>query len=149
MQIMFFIFLLLGLSFSQEICIKLEENTSEEPYASVAVIKTFEKAIFESGFSAGCSENSKLLKLYITDLEEVPIAYTPQQRVSTYTLILRIKMVLNGVKKEFSLNIPYSIPFGGLGDIPRRQALEDLMDKLYPSILNTFMELKDKGLNGR
>lgn len=127
-------FLLLNFSFSQTLCIRDVENETNEPYLSYALLKTMEKAILESGYSLKCPEG-EVVKVRVVEFRENPIAYTPSQRVSSYNLTLRIDVEIG--KKRFSVGgtVPYSLPSGSLGDIPRRKAIDDLLDKIYLEIL--------------
>jgi len=124
--------------FSKELCIKEVENDTNEPYLSYALLKTLEKAILESGGSLGCSEDSTGVYVRITNFKETPIAYTPAQRVSSYNLSVSFSVRVG--EHSFSLGgtVPYSLPSGGFGDIPRRKAIDDLLDKIYWNLLQNF-----------
>ncbi|EDP75257.1 hypothetical protein [Hydrogenivirga sp. 128-5-R1-1] len=125
-------------AFSQELCIKEVENDTNEPYLSYALLRTIEKAILESGWKLGCKKGSTEVYVRITSFKETPIAYTPAQRVSSYNLSVSFSVRVG--ERSFSLagTVPYSLPSGGLGDIPRRRAIDDLLDKIYWNLLQNF-----------
>jgi hypothetical protein len=124
-----------SLAFGDVFCIRLERDPYRDPYLSFAVLRTVERAVIESGHSINCEGGHRDLRVKVVSFREVPIAYTPEQRVSAYNLLLTISLRVWG--KEFRLGgaVPYSLPTGGLGDVPRRKAIDDLLDKLYLNIL--------------
>ncbi len=130
--------LLAGLLRAETFCIKGVENRTNEPYLSYSLLKAVERAILENGHKIGCDGRFKEVRVRVKDFNEMPIAYTPEQRVSSYNLVLSVELILNGKRHSFSSVVPYTLPYGGLGDIPRRKAIDDLLDKIYIEILKTL-----------
>ncbi len=130
--------LIVGLGFSNPLCIKLLEDRYRDPYLGFAILRTVEKAALESGRGVSCGENSEDLKVEVLNFSERPIAYTPDQRVSAYNLYITLRFTLSGRAFTLSSVVPYSLPTGGLGDIPRRRAIDDALDKLYLNILKNL-----------
>ena len=137
---MWFLILLLstGVLWAGVFCIEEVENDTKEPYLSYSLLKVVEEAILENGHRISCDRMSKKVKVRVKKFEEIPIAYTPEQRVSSYNLFLSVELEVNGQKHSFSSSVPYTLPYGGLGDIPRRKAIDDLLDKIYLEILKTL-----------
>jgi hypothetical protein len=129
--------LLISLAYAETFCIEVENETNE-PYLSYAVMKFVEKAVLESGATLSCKEDHKNLRVRIVRFKETPIAYTPEQRVSSYNLSLSLKLELEGREFTLSGSVPYTLPTGGLGDIPRRKAIDDLLDKIYWNLLQNL-----------
>ncbi|RLJ71160.1 hypothetical protein BCF55_1458 [Hydrogenivirga caldilitoris] len=127
-----------SLVFSEPFCIKGVENDTREPYLNYALLKTVEKAVLEIGGELRCEGDAKGILIRIKNFKETPIAYTPQQRVSSYNLNLSFEVVVGD--RSFSLSgvVPYSLVSGGLGDIPRRRAIDDLLDKIYLDLLQNL-----------
>ncbi len=131
----------------KEFCIKDVRNEFNEPYLSYALIRTVERAVIEMGGVLDCDESSVPVLIKVESFRETPIAYTPDQRVSSYILSLGIRIRVD--KRDFSLRgtVPYSLPSGAFGDIPRRKAIDDLLDKIYLKLLENLkggMEDADK-----
>ncbi len=137
---MWFLILLFSASllWAEVFCVEDVENNTNEPYLSYSLLKVVEEAILENGHQISCDRKSKKVKVRIKRFQEVPIAYTPEQRVSSYNLFLSVELEVNGQKHSFSSSVPYTLPYGGLGDIPRRKAIDDLLDKIYLEILKTL-----------
>lgn len=131
------ILLALGFSFafSEDICIKEVSNPYTEVYLSYAFRKNLEKAILESGNSIGCGAGSKEIKPEVEMFKEVPIAYTPQQRVSAYNLEIKVSLTMEDKKRAFLVAVPYSQPTGAVGDLPKRKAIEDAFKIIYVDML--------------
>jgi len=119
-------------------CIKGVENNTNEPYLSYSLLRVVERAILENGHEISCEDTAKEVRVKVKRFEEVPIAYTPEQRVSAYNLMLSVEISINGDMHSFSSFVPYTLPYGGLGDIPRRKAIDDLLDKIYIEVLKTL-----------
>ncbi len=131
----FLIFLLLSVSFARDYCLQAVENPYGEPYIDYAFRRAVERAVLEAGGRLSCKEGSKRVRLKVESLKETPIAFTPQQRVSSYNLELKLSLQVEEEKKGFSVALPYSQPTGGLGDLPRRKAVDDAFGIIYLQIL--------------
>ncbi|MDQ7082791.1 MAG: hypothetical protein Q9N34_07455 [Aquificota bacterium] len=124
-------------------CIEEVENETNEPYLSYALLKMVERAILESGGKLSCKNGSDRVRISIRDFRETPLAYSPSQRVSSYILSLYFEVSVKENSFSVSGSVPYSLPTGGLGDLPRRKAIDDLVDKIYFEVLKNFRRLED------
>ncbi len=138
MWLIFLLFSIITSAYAEVFCIENVENETNEPYLSYALLKVVEKAVLENGYELSCKGDYKKINVSVLSFEEKPIAYTPQQRVSSYNLTLRFEVELSGRKFQISGTVPYSLPSGGLGDIPRRKAIDDLLDKIYLDLLKNL-----------
>ncbi|RMH08688.1 MAG: hypothetical protein D6699_00630, partial [Aquificota bacterium] len=103
-----------------------------------ALRKTLEKALLESGHKLSCSQGSVALFPKVESLKETPIAYSPQQRVSAYSLEMTVRVKAGTQDMTFSAVVPYSQPTGGVGDLPRRRAIEDAFGIIYLDMVENF-----------
>jgi len=135
---MWFLILLLifDLLRAEPFCVKGIDNDTEEPYLSYELLRIVERAVLESGHELRCDGDTKEVRLRVKEFKEVPIAYTSKQRVSSYNLSLSFELNIDGKGYTIRSSVPYTLPYGGLGDIPRRKAINDLLDKIYGDILN-------------
>lgn len=124
-------------AFAEVYCIKEINNNTNEPYLSYAILRAVEQAILQSGGSIECVQDSKSLVVSVVSFRNIPIAYTPSQRVSAYNLSVRLHVRVNGRDFTLSGTVPYSVP-SGTGDIPRRRAIDDLLDTIYWSLLENL-----------
>ena len=127
-----------SLLFGGGFCVSSVENPSDDPYLEYALMKAVERAIMESGYRLDCSGGYEEVRVRVVEFKEVPIAYTPRQRVSLYNLIMSVKVSVGGREFTLSSSVPYSLPSGSYGDIPRRKAIDDLTDKIYSYILQNL-----------
>ncbi|MCS6998090.1 MAG: hypothetical protein NZ827_00665 [Aquificaceae bacterium] len=128
--------IIFSMSFSKDFCISGIENPYPEPFLDYLLRKHTEKAILERGYGLRCDGDAEDIKPAVELLRETPIAYTPQQRVSAYNLELKVSLTLGKDKRTFSTIVSYSQPEGGLGDLPRRSALQDAMGIIYIDMLD-------------
>ena len=138
---MLLILFFISLAFSQEVCLKVNVY-SDDPYLKQRAISRIKQIALESGFKLRCSENSKIVKAYIK-ISETPLSLSPRQRVSSYNLNLFIK--LNGEK--ISTSVPYSLPYGGIAELPRRKAIEEAFERIRLRILDFFLKFKRRKEN--
>lgn len=123
---------------AQTYCIREIENPSDDPYLEYALIKAVERAIIETGNRLSCKEDYDPVKLVVTRFEQIPIAYTAEQRINLYNLSLVLRVNLGEKAFTVSSTVPYSLPSGSSGDLPRRKAIDDLTDKIYSYILQNL-----------
>lgn len=123
---------------AEPVCIEGISNPSDDPYLEYAVLRAVERALIESGYEVSCGEGSSSSSLTIVSFQEVPIAYTPEQRINLYNLTLRLKVLIGEKVFTVGATVPYSLPSGSSGDIPRRRAIDDLTDKIYSYILQNL-----------
>ncbi len=132
---MFLVILLLSFLFAKELCLEFNINT-DDPYLNKRVEQYVEELALESGFKLGCSEKSLNLPVSAS-FSENGIAISPKQRVSTYLFSLSV----NIGNESFSTSVPYSLPSGAFGELPRRKALEEAIKRLRLPIIKYFTEL--------
>ncbi len=125
----------ISFAFSQPICIKEVQNPYGEPYVSYAFRKVVERALLEDGYTIGCYDGSKEVRLRVEALKDMPIAYTPQQRVSAYNLELKVSLSIDEKSRSFHVVVPYTQASGALGDLPRRQAVDEAFKIIYVDML--------------
>jgi len=134
---------LAAVAFSRSFCIEEVENSTADPYITYSLQRTVEKAFLENGYELSCEGNPHKVRIRISSFEETPIAYTPAQRVSSYNLILRAEVRINGKSISIGGAVPYTLPSGGYGDLPRRKAVDDLLDKIYLDLLGKVKSLME------
>ncbi len=120
---------------AEDFCIEEVQNPYPDSYINYVYRKNIEKALLESAHKISCKEGAKKIKAKVELLKETPIAYMPTQRVSAYNMELRLNLSLGKEDKTFNVVVPYSQPGGGVGDLPRRQAVEDAFKIIYLDIL--------------
>ncbi|MEN3028991.1 MAG: hypothetical protein ABDH29_07265 [Aquificaceae bacterium] len=128
--------IIFSLGFSKDFCIRGIENPYPEPFLDYLLRKHTERAILESGHRLKCEGDAEEVKPAVELLRETPITYTPQQRVSAYSLELKVSLTVGKDRRSFSTTVSYSQPEGGLGDLPRRTALQDAMSIIYIDLLD-------------
>ncbi|MFN3871123.1 MAG: hypothetical protein ACK4MW_06550 [Aquificaceae bacterium] len=135
MLVAFALFFMPLLALSEDFCIEKVQNPYTDSYINYIYRKSLEKALLESGHGISCKEGTKRIKPRVELLKETPIAYTPMQRVSAYNMELRLNLSVDGEGKSFHVVVPYFQPQGGVGDLPRKQAVEDAFRIIYLDIL--------------
>ena len=128
----------MGIAFSSAFCIKSVENPYRDPYINYALRKKLEDAILESGNTLDCKEDAIVILPIVKELKETPIAYSPYQRVNAYNLTLKVAIKDGKEERDFSFTVPYNLPTGGLGDLPRRKAIDDILGIIYIELVQYF-----------
>jgi len=141
MPILIILMMLSLIANGREICLSVEGRNLKDPFVKQYVLDKINQYILESGWSVGCSE--KALRLYLrVDYNERPLVISAGQRVKSYLFSLKIR--ING--RRFSASVPYSLPYGGLGELPRRKAVEEAMGRMKLSIIEYLLQLgKNEG----
>ncbi len=147
MRFLTFLLLWTAVVLGEVFCVEDVENPTNDPYIGYSLQRVTEKALLEGGFVLSCEEGARRVRIRVISLEEIPIAYTPRQRVSSYNLILWAEVRLNGRSIKVGGAVPYTLPSGGYGDVPRRKAVDDLLDKVYLDLLRRVRELGSSGEN--
>ena len=135
------IFLLVNLTAFGGICVKRVENPGTDPYLNYVLLQRIEQALLEVGKKVECSENSRELVVSIKRLKDIPLAFSPEQRVTSYTLEVVVSIKLDGKEAEFFWSVPYEQTNGLQGELPRREAFEDAVDKISIQILDFLKDL--------
>ncbi len=137
MQFLIILFLVAGFSFSEEkrVCINVKGDFPKEKYIRIIVRKRVERALLESGYKPSCQKPFVPLNVVIKRVEERPIAYTSKGRISSYNLSIELEMVLGDKRETFTGFAPYRQPTGAVGDLYRKKAVNEIIDKIYLNIL--------------
>jgi hypothetical protein len=132
--------LILGLAlfqtaFGKEVCLSELKNSYPDDYLDYALRRTVERAFFQAGERLRCGEGSEKVSVEVLEYKEVPTGLSPFQRVNSYNLLLSFELKTQGKSYKYSVTVPYFLPFGGEGDIPKRSALEDALGIIYPKLI--------------
>jgi len=127
--------------FAKEVCLDFSDMELEDPYVKQAVIKKVEEYALEAGLKIKCSVGIPRIKV-TADFKEIPSTISAKQRVSSYTLHLRINLG----EESFSASVPYSLPSGALAELPKRKALEEAFTRIKLHLIKFFSReyLKEK-----
>jgi len=117
---------LAAVAFSRSFCIEEVENSTADPYITYSLQRTVEKAFLENGYELSCEGNPHKVRIRISSFEETPIAYTPAQRVSSYNLILRAEVRINGK----SISIGGAVRFRMLISVESSRSVEEVRERL-------------------
>ncbi len=136
MRLIILIICFTNFAFSKEyVCVRLKGDFPKEKYIRIALKKAVEKALIETSYKPKCVEGSKKLVVHIKNIIEKPIAYTSKGRVSSYSLNINISISFHNKKESFSGFAPYGQPSGTIGDINRKKAVDEIIDKIYLNML--------------
>ncbi len=129
-------------SYAQSFCIKPRDGVFiDDPYIKAYTIKAVEDAFLEAKKSLNCnSKNSKNVILKITNFSAMPIGYSIYQRANNYILNVGIEIKVNNKKYTYFQSSYYALPTGGQGDLPKRQAFEDAMDRIKDMIVEDLLK---------
>ncbi|MGC8676634.1 MAG: hypothetical protein ACP5UF_00195 [Hydrogenobaculum sp.] len=132
----------IAISYAQSFCIKEKEGAFiEDPYIKEYTIKSVEEAFLEAKKQLDCnSKNYKTVNLKITNISSMPIGYSIYQRANNYILNLSIELDIGKQKYTYSQSSYYALPTGGEGDLPKRQAFEDAMDRIKDMIVEDLLK---------
>ncbi|WP_459894175.1 hypothetical protein [Hydrogenobaculum acidophilum] len=128
-------------AYGQSFCIREKEGTFiDDPYIKDYTIKSVEDAFIEAHKSIDCSGKSpKNVILKITSFSSMPIGYSIYQRANNYILNFSIELDIGKKKYTYSQSSYYALPNGGEGDLPKRQAFEDAMDRIKDNIISDLL----------
>ncbi len=138
MHLIIFLFLTFSINLSlskEKVCVRIKGDFPQEKYLRIALKKSAEKALIETGYEINCSDGSIPLFLIIKKVEERPIAFTPKSRISSYSLSIRVKLKFEEREETISGFAPYRQPTGAVGDINRKKAVDEIIDKIYLNML--------------
>ncbi len=122
------------------VCVRKVENPGTDPYLNYVLLKKVEEALLETGQRIDCGKGSVPLQVSIKRITDVPLAYSPRQRITSYNLEVVISVSLPGKEREFFWSVPYEQESGLKGEMPRREAFEDALDKLSLELLDFLRE---------
>lgn len=132
----------IAISYAQSFCIKEKEGAFiEDPYIKEYTIKSVEEAFLEAKKPLDCdSKSSKTVILKITNISDMPIGYSIYQRANNYILNFSIELEVGDKKYTYSQSSYYALPTGSEGDLPKRQAFEDAMDRIRDMIVEDLLK---------
>ncbi len=130
------------LAYANSFCIREEEGTFiDDPYIDEYAIKSVEKAFLEAHKNLDCdSKSSKTVYMKITNFGASPIGYSIYQRANNYMLTVSLELDIGKKHFNYTQVSYYSLPTGGEGDIPKRQAFEDAMDRIKDMIVEDLLK---------
>jgi len=132
--------LILGLVLFQtaiggEVCLSELKNPYPDDYLDYALRRTVERAFLQAGEKLRCGEGSEKVSLEVLKYKDVPTGLSPYQRINSYNLLLSFELKTQNKSYKYSVVVPYFLPSGGQGDVPKRSALEDALGIIYPRLI--------------
>jgi hypothetical protein len=132
--------LILGLvlfqtAMGREVCLGELKNPYPDDYLDYALRRTVERAFLQVGERLRCGEGSEKVSVKVLEYKDVPTGLSPYQRVNSYNLLLSFELKTQDKSYKYSVVVPYFLPSGGQGDVPKRSALEDALGIIYPRLI--------------
>lgn len=136
--------LILGLvlfqtAFGKEVCLSELKNPYPDDYLDYALRRTVERAFLQAGERLSCGEGSEKVTVEVLEYKDIPTGLSPFQRVNSYNLFLSFELKTQGKSYKYSVTVPYFLPSGGQGDLPKRSALEDALGIIYPRLVEDLI----------
>ena len=132
--------LILGLFFlhtaiGKEVCLSELKNPYPDDYLDYALRRTVERAFLQVGERLRCGEGSEKVTVEVLEYKDISTGLSPFQRVNSYNLLLSFELKTQSKSYKYSVAVPYFLPSGGQGDLPKRSALEDAIGIIYPRLI--------------
>jgi hypothetical protein len=132
--------LILGLVLFQtaiggEVCLSELKNPYPDDYLDYALRRTVERAFLQAGEKLRCGEGSEKVSVKVLEYKDISTGLSPFQRVNSYNLLLSFELITQSKSYKYSVAVPYFLPSGGQGDLPKRSALEDALGIIYPRLI--------------
>jgi len=136
--------LILGLvlfqpAIGKEVCLSELKNPYPDDYLDYALRRTVERAFLQVGERLRCGEGSEKVTVEVLEYKDIPTGLSPFQRVNSYNLLLSFELKTQSKSYKYSITVPYFLPSGGQGDIPKRSALEDALGIIYPRLIEDLI----------
>ncbi len=136
--------LILGLvlfqtAIGKEVCLNELKNPYPDDYLDYALRRTVESAFLQAGEKLRCGEGSEKVSVEVLEYKDVPTGLSPFQRVNSYNLFLSFELKTQSKSYKYSVAVPYFLPSGGQGDLPKRSALEDALGIIYPRLIEDLI----------
>jgi len=136
--------LILGLvlfqtAIGREVCISELKNPYPDDYLDYALRRTVERAFLQAGERLRCGEGSEKVTVEVLEYKDIPTGLSPFQRVNSYNLFLSFELKTQGKSYKYSVAVPYFLPSGGQGDLPKRSALEDALGIVYNKLIEDLI----------
>lgn len=132
--------LILGLvlfqpAIGKEVCLSELKNPYPDDYLDYALRRTVERAFLQVGERLRCGESSEKVTVEVLEYKDIPTGLSPFQRINSYNLLLSFELKTQSKSYKYSITVPYFLPSGGRGDLPKRSALEDALGIIYPRLI--------------
>ncbi len=122
-----------------EVCFSELKNPYPDDYLDYALKRTVERAFLQAGEKLRCGEGSEKVSVEVLEYKDVPTGLSPFQRVNSYNLFLSFELKTQSKSHKYSVAVPYFLPSGGQGDLPKRSALEDALGIIYPRLIEDII----------
>jgi hypothetical protein len=122
-----------------EVCLSELKNSYPDDYLDYALRRTVERAFLQAGERLRCGEGSEKVSVEVLEYKDIPTGLSPFQRVNSYNLFLSFELKTQGKSYKYSITVPYFLPSGGQGDLPKRSALEDALGIIYPRLIEDLI----------
>jgi hypothetical protein len=122
-----------------EVCLSELKNSYPDDYLDYALRRTVERAFLQAGEKLRCGEGSEKVTVEVLEYKDVPTGLSPYQRVNSYNLFLSFELKTQDKSYKYSVVVPYFLPSGGQGDVPKRSALEDALGIIYPRLIEDLI----------
>jgi len=122
-----------------EVCLSELKNSYPDDYLDYALRRTVERAFLQAGERLRCGEGSEKVTVEVLEYKDIPTGLSPFQRVNSYNLFLSFELKTQGKSYKYSVAVPYFLPSGGQGDLPKRSALEDALGIIYPRLIEDLI----------
>jgi hypothetical protein len=123
----------------REVCVSELKNPYPDDYLDYALRRTVERAFLQAGERLRCGEGSEKVSVEVLEYKDIPTGLSPFQRVNSYNLFLSFELKTQGKSYKYSITVPYFLPSGGQGDLPKRSALEDALGIIYPRLIEDLI----------
>jgi hypothetical protein len=132
-------FVLFQTAIGGEVCLSELKNSYPDDYLDYALRRTVERAFLQAGEQLRCGEASEKVSVEVLEYKDIPTGLSPFQRVNSYNLLLSFELKTQSKSYKYSVVVPYFLPSGGQGDIPKRSALEDALGIIYPRLIEDLI----------
>ena len=130
---------LLQTAFGKEVCLSELKNPYPDDYLDYALRRTVERAFLQAGEKLRCGDGSEKVSVEVLEYKDIPTGLSPFQRANSYNLFLSFELKTQDKSYKYSATVPYFLPSGGQGDIPKRSALEDALGIIYPRLIEDLI----------
>ncbi len=122
-------------TFGEDVCLNELRNPYPDTYLDYALRRTVESAFLQVGKGLRCGEGSEKASVEVLEYKDVPTGLSRFQRVNSYNLLLSFELKVQDKTYKYSVTVPYLLPSGEQGDIPKRSAVEDALGIIFPSLI--------------
>jgi hypothetical protein len=130
---------LLQTAIGGEVCLSELKNPYPDDYLDYALRRTVERAFLQAGEKLRCGNGSEKVSVEVLEYKDIPTGLSPFQRVNSYNLFLSFELKTQGKSYKYSVAVPYFLPSGGQGDLPKRSALEDALGIIYNKLIEDLI----------